>query len=444
MAMMTYVKKRLFSCLKLHDQQGVSAIMIALMLVVLISFAALAIDISHLYVVRNELQNASDAGALAGARVLYNANGTAINPNANQVGYDAGTANRSEQEQVEVHWTSGNEGDVQRGHWSFATRTFTPNASLTVFDLWNHTTAELDANTDFINAVRVRARRENTPAASFFARILGYDNFTLATDSVAYLGFAGTLGPTEADMPIAICRDSLVDAAGRYTCSTGRMINSGQSGAHQATSQTGGWTDFCQANTPGCDGTPCQGGTDANTLRRDIFLESGNRPGRCSGLNPHEILLGQNIAMQTGQANSVYDNLLQCWERESGRNRPWTLTLPVIECNNNNVRNCERVVGYVTVNVVWVTGFGNNSCNFSSNNLPPRQMGTWVCSTPSNYSNCWAEFVAHFNLRGADGNPAQCLLKTIYFTPDCTPHEPAGRTGGQNFGVSAEYPVLVE
>lgn len=438
------MEKFLYFYRKIGDQQGVSAIMIALMLVVLISFAALAIDISHLYVVRNELQNASDSGALAGARVLLDENDTSINTNANQVGYDSATANRSEQEQVEVHWTGGNEGDVQRGHWSFTTKTFTPNSSTTPMQLWDYTTEQLDTDPNFINAVRVRARRQNTPAASFFARILGHENFTLATDSVAYLGFAGTLGPTEADMPIAICRASLIDTQGRYTCSTGRMINSGQSNAHQATSQTGGWTDFCQANTPGCDGTPCQGGTDANTLRRDIFLESGNRPGRCSGLNPHEILLGQNIAMQTGQANSVYDNLRQCWERESGRNRPWTLTLPVIECNNNNVRNCERVVGYVTVNVVWVTGSGNNSCNFSNNNLPPLQMGDWTCSTPSNHSNCWAEFVARFNLRGADSNPAQCLLKTIYFTPDCTPHEPAGRTGGQNFNVRAKYPVLVE
>ena len=32
---------------------------------------ALAIDVNHLYVVKNELQNAADSGALAGAVALY-------------------------------------------------------------------------------------------------------------------------------------------------------------------------------------------------------------------------------------------------------------------------------------------------------------------------------------------------------------------------------------
>jgi len=53
---------------KLRDQQGVTVILVAVLLSVLLGFTALAIDLSHLYVVRNELQNSADAGALAGAR----------------------------------------------------------------------------------------------------------------------------------------------------------------------------------------------------------------------------------------------------------------------------------------------------------------------------------------------------------------------------------------
>jgi hypothetical protein len=34
--------------------------------------------------------------------------------------------------------------------------------------------------------------------------------------------------------------------------------------------------------------------------------------------------------------------------------------------------------------------------------------------------------------------------KTIYFLPDCNPHVPAGVTGGDNFGIRAQIPVLVE
>src|SRR3990172_7659467 len=95
---------------------------------------------------------------------------------------------------VEVHWSGGNTGDVVRGHWTFATRTFTPNDNDDYVPLWEVTPEELDANPNFVNAIRLRTRRENPPAASFFARIFGYENFLLSAEAIAYLGFAGTLG----------------------------------------------------------------------------------------------------------------------------------------------------------------------------------------------------------------------------------------------------------
>ena len=42
----------------------------AIGLLTLLGFAALAIDVGYLFVVRNELQNAADAAALAGAGKL--------------------------------------------------------------------------------------------------------------------------------------------------------------------------------------------------------------------------------------------------------------------------------------------------------------------------------------------------------------------------------------
>jgi Flp pilus assembly protein TadG len=54
---------RYFSC----NDSGAVAVLGAIIIVVLLGFAALAIDIGHLMVVKNELQNAADAGALAGA-----------------------------------------------------------------------------------------------------------------------------------------------------------------------------------------------------------------------------------------------------------------------------------------------------------------------------------------------------------------------------------------
>jgi Flp pilus assembly protein TadG len=52
------------------DQSGVSALLAAIVIVVVIGFAALALDIGHLVDVKAELQKAAEAGALAGARAL--------------------------------------------------------------------------------------------------------------------------------------------------------------------------------------------------------------------------------------------------------------------------------------------------------------------------------------------------------------------------------------
>ena len=144
--------KGIFS--RLNNQRGISAVLVAVCLVMLVGLVALSIDVSHLVVARNELQNAADAGALAGAAELYTDGGKAVNINANEVGHDAATANFSEQFPVEVNWTAGNTGDVQRGHWSFGLgslpRGFTPNDSTAPVALWGVSTEELDENPNFI------------------------------------------------------------------------------------------------------------------------------------------------------------------------------------------------------------------------------------------------------------------------------------------------------
>ena len=60
---------------------------------------------------------------------------------------------------------------------------------------------------------------------------------------------------------------------------------------------------------------------------------------------------------------------------------------------------------------------------------------------------CWKEFVTDFNLQDMYSQVFDPLAlyadKTIYFTPDCTPHVPTGLSGGANFGILAKIPVLV-
>jgi len=53
-----------------RKQSGQVLIQVALMIGVLLLMAALAVDVGNMYAERRRMQNAADAGALAGARDL--------------------------------------------------------------------------------------------------------------------------------------------------------------------------------------------------------------------------------------------------------------------------------------------------------------------------------------------------------------------------------------
>jgi Flp pilus assembly protein TadG len=65
--------------LRHRKQRGQTLVLVALCLVVLISMAALAIDLTTLYVARGEMQRAADAAALAGAQAFVSS-GTTTDP----------------------------------------------------------------------------------------------------------------------------------------------------------------------------------------------------------------------------------------------------------------------------------------------------------------------------------------------------------------------------
>jgi hypothetical protein len=427
-----------------RDHGGAVALWVAILLPVFIGFGALAFDISHFLVVRGEIQNAADAGALAGARFLYNNDGTAVNPGANQIAYDTATANRAQNQAAYVNWTSGNVGDVERGHWSFATRTFTPNDSLAPVDLWNVSSEDLDADLNFINAVRVSSHRSSPQAFAIFGRIFGVSGFDISSQAIAYIGFAGSLAEGDADQPIAICREAILDFSddpdGEFTCTVGRMINSGE---NVATQETGGWTSFDQdLDDPNL---PCNGGTNAQEVR-DLVCGDGN---------PAPLTLGSPVATNGGDIQSAFNDLIDCWKTQTSQIKPWQLALPVIDCPGNNVGTCQDVVGAVVINILWITEAGEDP---GYNNAPTQMAGIengpgpWPSDDEkvdmqdwdTNGEARWTSFAEHFHLRDMVANPATYQKKTIYFLPDCTPHELKGNSGGENFGVLARIPVLVQ
>ncbi len=396
------------------SDKGAVAVIVALSLIMLLGFGALAVDLGYRMIVKNELQNAADSGALAGAGDLYLADGSAVNPDANEVASRTALQNLSQKELVYIA-----DDGIQRGHWSFSSNNFTPNDSLAPPDLSNSTEA-LDADTDFINAVRVRVRTLQ-PVASFLSRIWGGDPSYIEAVAVAYIGFAGKLAPGEADQPIAICMQSLTDPDGNLTCNTGRMLNSG---SDATTHNTAAWTNFSQ---------PCATANPSNTV-----------PLVCSGGNPWTITLGANIGTTGGTDVPILSALRNCFDPET-RIEPMNMTLPVIDCPANNPGNCSKVLGVVNVDIIWVSEKdADTESEFEKENFPPSKMGLWSCPAGKTRAQCWDHFVSYFNLKNVDGITATYAQKSMYFLPNCEFHELKGDTGGVNFGVLAKRPVLVK
>lgn len=182
---------------KMRDQKGISAIMVAVLLTMFIGFAAMAVDVGHVMVTRNELQNIADATSLAGARWLGNEYEGMSYAEIQAYVCDPAPI-QSVVEQVATNSFAGgmdgitiNAEDIRIGTWD-------ANA-----------TPRLTETLSAPNAVSVTARRDggaNGPITTFFARVFGVDEVPLAADATAALTGQGTAGEGDLELPVGISR----------------------------------------------------------------------------------------------------------------------------------------------------------------------------------------------------------------------------------------------
>jgi hypothetical protein len=138
-----------------RERRGVIAVFIALCLVVILCFGALAVDIGYLTRVQSQLRNAVDAAALAGAGAMSDGEEAAV-----------ATVRESFARNL-VAGRNLNEAEylVELGEWDPDGQDFTPG--------------ELDLP----NAIRVTGSRNDIPA--FLARAIGQDTQSLRASAVA-------------------------------------------------------------------------------------------------------------------------------------------------------------------------------------------------------------------------------------------------------------------
>jgi hypothetical protein len=254
------MKKRWQTCR--FDQSGAMAVMMALVIVVLLTVAAIAVDYGYMAWVTGELQKAADAGALAGARELVPYTGTPPAPN-----WTLGRTTASQTvllNRADAQFLTG--CDVTLGYFSLTTRTLDQN------------TGKTPSATE-VPAIRVgiakSAGHNGGPLRMMFAPIFGVSTFSLGVQATAMVSFpagmpAGTLFPLAA-------AETIVNQYWTRNPPVSFQIGSGSS--------NGQWTSF-----------------KVNSSSASYIS------GLVSGGNPTSLNLNNNIYIQTGVQSSNYGN----------------------------------------------------------------------------------------------------------------------------------------
>ena len=161
------------------DQRGTIAIIVSLLSMVLVGFAALAVDGGHLYWTRTQLQGAADAAALAGVVAIPTNTGTLDTTEQNTI---LGQARIYAQKNMSLA-NNGNivaTSDVKPGHWDPDTRTFYALGSIP-------TGKEADA----VKVIARRAAVNGNALGLSFAAVIGFRQTDVTAKAIAYAGAGG-------------------------------------------------------------------------------------------------------------------------------------------------------------------------------------------------------------------------------------------------------------
>ena len=184
------------------------------MLFCLLGFAALAIDIGYLMVVRNEVQNIADGASLAACGELG-----AIYQGLAPIDQERYECSGEDQSSIRAKAI-----DVGRNNTAGGLQGIEIRSEDIILGTWNaDDDPPFNPTTSQPDAVRVIVRRDeniNNPIGTYLARILGIDTIDVRMDAIAALTGQSTTDPGELELPVGIssyffqddnfCNDSIV------------------------------------------------------------------------------------------------------------------------------------------------------------------------------------------------------------------------------------------
>ncbi len=304
---------------RLTSQKGTVTVVVALILLLLIGFAALALDVGYMMVKRNELQNVADAAALAAAGKLGSIY-KSMDPAAQQT-Y---VASPSDIVPVATALASSmsltvRDSDVIIGHWQFSTNTFTAGLSQP-------------------NAVRVYTHRDsvaNGAVQTLLAQVIGINSMPVSADATASLSGLDNIPEGGLPIPVGISKAWFTH---NYCDQPIRLYPTNDP------SGCAGWNVYTQSPASN------------NELRTII-----------AGLTNGTFQSPETISGETGfnftggtlgnQAFTAFQNLFNAMKDKD--TNTWTTTVPVYDwpdCSNPNPRDgAITIAGFATITITNVS-----------------------------------------------------------------------------------------
>ncbi len=299
------------------QERGATAVVVAILVVAIGGMMALSLNVGHFMSVRNQLQNATDAGALAGAKSL---NGTVAKlTEARNMAQDFTERHKTDRQVLEIDLNASNDpgGDVVLGRWVEATASFemVPNPVATPGQ---------------VNAVLVRAGRESARGNAldvFFSAFLSQDEASVTAEAIGVGG-----GPcTECVVPLVFADCLIVQEDDSLACGEELVFTS-------ATVDNIGFTNLIpgdgSVNTPGII---------------DVFNNN------CGG----GVGVGDSIGI--GNGNNLNNNVIAAMQAYIERNGT-TMKAPIVHpasCPDPQFNQLQPVVGFATFTVLEIQGAPN-------------------------------------------------------------------------------------
>lgn len=313
----------------LADDRGSTATTVAIVLVMLLGFAALVVDLGQLFKTKNELQNASDSAALAGAMAL----------DRTAAGIDA--ARTAVQEFGLYHDANGTDvaiasGDIVFGNWDEIEHTFTAQGAN-------------PADPAAVNAVQVTGRRAGGDAVQHaFGAFIGRMQSDVDADAIAVGG-----GPcAECAFPLVVPDCALDEPIATGACDYCMVFQDNNS-------DNAGWTSFDEGSV----GVPVIHDLIEEACYVGGAVAIDPSTGTCAGVC-RRVNAGTEIKVNNGnmmnQGNSNFCPLLQdilLRGDPDNEPQPFSVRVPVLQssagtCDAAQFSSYKTIAGYATLDIL--------------------------------------------------------------------------------------------